>query len=126
VARLSEVVCALQEIFRPAMDYACPTRKSADCSHVRKLQFLLSKCRRIATLYRSDLVKGKFTRSAGLHFSPTTELCRCGEAISSATLKALVPIKGRGSHLRGTEDCRPVDVAPKKAAKMTQRLMFLD
>jgi hypothetical protein len=42
-------VLLYKQHIRPTMDYACPTWKSAACSHVRRLQELQSKCLRLTT-----------------------------------------------------------------------------
>jgi hypothetical protein len=41
-------VLCYKQLIRPIMDYACPIWRSADRSHVRKLQVLQSECLRIA------------------------------------------------------------------------------
>jgi len=54
-------VLLYKQLIRPLMKYACPAWRSADRSHVRRLQVLQSKCLRLAT---SDpwYVTGRFTR----------------------------------------------------------------
>jgi hypothetical protein len=42
-------VLIYKQLFRPMMDYACPTWRSAARTHVRRLQVLQSKCLRLAT-----------------------------------------------------------------------------
>ena len=42
-------VLLYKQLIRPMMDYACPTWRSADRSHVRRLQVLQSKCLRLVT-----------------------------------------------------------------------------
>jgi len=42
-------VLLYKQLIRPMMVYACPAWRSADRSHVRKLQVLQSKCFRLAT-----------------------------------------------------------------------------
>ena len=41
-------VLLYKQLIRPVMDYACPVRRSAARSHIKKLQVLQSKCLRIA------------------------------------------------------------------------------
>jgi len=42
-------VLLYKQLISPMMDYACPTWRSADRSHVRRLQVLQFKCLRLAT-----------------------------------------------------------------------------
>jgi len=42
-------VLLFNQLFRPLMEYACPAWRSADQTHVRRLQFLQSKCLRLVT-----------------------------------------------------------------------------
>jgi hypothetical protein len=42
-------VLLYKQLIRPMMDYACPARRSAARSHIRRLQVLQSKCLRLAT-----------------------------------------------------------------------------
>ena len=42
-------VLLYKQLIRPMMDYACPAWRSADRTHVRRLQVLQSKCLRLAT-----------------------------------------------------------------------------
>jgi hypothetical protein len=42
-------VMLYKQLNRSVMDYACPTWRSATCTHVRRLEVLQSKCLRLVT-----------------------------------------------------------------------------
>jgi hypothetical protein len=42
-------VLLYKQLIRPMMDYACPAWRSADRSHIQRLEVLQSKCLRLAT-----------------------------------------------------------------------------
>jgi hypothetical protein len=44
-------VLLFRQLIRPMMDYACPDWRSAARCHIRKLQMLQSKCRRIVLVH---------------------------------------------------------------------------
>jgi hypothetical protein len=46
---ISNGVLLYKQLIRPMTDYACPIRRSAACSHLRKLHVIQSKCLRVAT-----------------------------------------------------------------------------
>jgi hypothetical protein len=54
-------VLLYKQLLRPMMDYACPAWRSADSTHVRRLQVLQSKCLRLAT-GAPWYVTGRYTR----------------------------------------------------------------
>jgi hypothetical protein len=62
------VVLLYKQLICPMMDYACPIRKSAVRSHVRKLQVLQSKCLRIATNAPSYVSNRQIHEDLGISF----------------------------------------------------------
>ena len=60
-----------KHLILPMMDYACPACRSADRTHVRRLQVLQSKCLHLATGAPWN-VTGRYTRIWVFRCLPTT------------------------------------------------------
>ena len=61
-------VLLYKQLIRPKMDYACPTWRSADRTHVRRLQVLQSKCFALLREPPRTLVTGRSTRIWAFHY----------------------------------------------------------
>jgi hypothetical protein len=96
-------------------------------THINKVQVLHFKCLRIATNARGfvDFILRRPHQSSDCEL--WVEVSRCGDPLSSATWKAPMPTKGRLKSPEGNRGgltlCRPVEAAPKKAGKSSQRLV---
>jgi hypothetical protein len=78
-----------KQLIRPMMEYACPARRSADRTYVRKLQVLKSKCLRLATI-APWYVTGRYTR---------IWVFRCLQTTSEPWLRALTRLADVGKPL---------------------------
>jgi hypothetical protein len=65
-------VLLFKQLFRPMMDYACPTWRSAIRTHVRRLQVLQSKCLSRATGAPWYVSNRQLHEDLGFHSLSTT------------------------------------------------------
>jgi hypothetical protein len=133
---LSVVNCVLldKQLISPMMDYACPIRRSATRSHVRKLQVLQSKCLRIAANAPWYVGNRQIHEDWGIPFfadhiralteSFNSKLADAGNPLVRQLGRHLCGQRADWRHLGNRGDLtssRPAEAVPQKTAKSAQR-----